>query len=60
MVGFLHRFGPKTGIDFAHFGLESGMIYQGTTIVYPCVCRFSAKWIRKKLQHANSKMMDGF
>ena len=23
-IGFLHRFGLKTGIDFAHFGLESG------------------------------------
>ena len=24
-VGFLRRFGLKTGIDFAHFGLELGM-----------------------------------
>ena len=23
-VGFLRRFGLKTGIDFAHFGLELG------------------------------------
>ena len=31
-VGFLHRFGLKTGlIHFAHFGLESGMIFEGTT-----------------------------
>ena len=29
--GFLHRFGPKTGINFAHFGLESGMVFEGTT-----------------------------
>ena len=28
---FLRRFGVKTGIDFAHFGLESGMILEGTT-----------------------------
>ena len=25
--GFLHRFGLKTGIHFAHFGLESGMAF---------------------------------
>ena len=28
---FLHRFGLKAGIDFAHFGLESGMVLEGTT-----------------------------
>ena len=27
-VGFLRRFGLKRGIDFAHFGLESGMVYE--------------------------------
>ena len=32
-VGFLllHRFGQITGIHFAHFGLESGMVFEGTT-----------------------------
>ena len=25
-VGFLRCFGLKTGIDFAHFGLESGIV----------------------------------
>ena len=33
-VGFLRRFGLKTGIDFAHFGLESGMVFEGNTGVY--------------------------
>ena len=42
-VGFLRRFGLKTGIDFAHFGLESSMIYEGTMIVYQCVCRYNSK-----------------
>ena len=28
-VGFLCRFGLKTGINFAHFGLESGMVLRG-------------------------------
>ena len=30
-VGFLRRFGRKTDIHFAHFGLESGMVFEGTT-----------------------------
>ena len=30
-VGCLRCFGLKTGIDFAHFDLESGMIFKGTT-----------------------------
>ena len=30
-VGFLRRFGLKTGIHFAHFGLESTMLFEGTT-----------------------------
>ena len=30
-VRFLQRFGLKTGIHFAHFGLESGMVFEGTT-----------------------------
>ena len=30
----MYRFGSKTGIHFAHFGLESGMVFEGTTGVY--------------------------
>ena len=30
-VGFLRRFGLDTGMDFIHFGLESGMVFEGTT-----------------------------
>ena len=30
-VGFLRRFVLKTGIHFAHFGLELGMVFEGTT-----------------------------
>ena len=29
-VGVLCRFGLKTGIHFAHFGLESGMVFEGS------------------------------
>ena len=32
--GFLSRFGLKTGMRFAHFGLESRMVFEGTTGVY--------------------------
>ena len=42
-VGFLRRFDLKTGIDFAHFVLESGRVYEGTTVVYQCVRRFNSK-----------------
>ena len=31
-VGFLGLFGLKTGIDFAHFGLEPGMGFKRTAV----------------------------
>ena len=30
-VAFLRRFVLKTGIHFAHFGLELGAVFEGTT-----------------------------
>ena len=30
----LHRFGLKTGIHFAYFGLELGVLFEETTGVY--------------------------
>ena len=42
-VRFLHRFGLKTGIDFAHFGLESGMVFEGATRVNERIYRFNSK-----------------
>ena len=42
-VGFLRRFGLKTGIHFAQFGLESGMAFEGTTGVYERLYRFNSK-----------------
>ena len=47
-VGFLRRLGLKTGIDFAHIGLESGMVFEGTTGVYERIYRFSSKWVRTR------------
>ena len=42
-VGFLRRFGLKTGIRFVHFGLESGMVFEGTTGLYERLYRFNSK-----------------
>ena len=47
-VGFLRRFGLKTGIHFAHFGLESCMVFEGTTGVHEGIDRSNSKWVRKK------------
>ena len=38
-VGFLRRFGLKMGIHFAHFGLESGMVFEGTAGIYESIYR---------------------
>ena len=42
-VGFLCRFGLKTGIRFAHFGLESDMVFEETTGLYDRLYRFNSK-----------------
>ena len=41
-------FGLKTGIYFAHFGLESGMVFEGTMGVYERTYCFNSKRVRKK------------
>ena len=38
-VWFFRRFGLKTGIDFAYFGLESGMVFEKTTGRYESIYR---------------------
>ena len=47
-VGFLRRFGLDTGINFAHFGLESGMVFEGNTGVYERTYCFNSKLMSKK------------
>ena len=37
----------KTGIHITHFGLESGMVFEGTTGAYEHIYRFNSKLIRK-------------
>ena len=56
-VAFLRRFGLKTGIYFAHFGLESSVVFEGTAAAYERIYRFNSKWVRKKEKYANSKWM---
>ena len=34
LLWFLRRFCLKTVIDFEHFGLESGIVFEGATVVY--------------------------
>ena len=43
LVGFFGPFGLKTGLDFAHFDLESGMVFGETTRVYERTYRFNSK-----------------
>ena len=42
-VAFLRRFGLKMGINLVHFGLESGMVFEGTTGVYERIYCFNSK-----------------
>ena len=42
-VGVLGLFGLKTGTHFAQFGMESGMVFEGTTGVYDSFYRFNSK-----------------
>ena len=42
-VGFLRRFGLKTGMHFTDFDLKSGWVFEGTTGVYEHFCRFNSK-----------------
>ena len=42
-VGFLGLFSLKMGIDSAHFDLESGMVFEGTTGLYDRIYCFNSK-----------------
>ena len=41
-VGFSRCLGLKTAIDFVHFGLESGIVFEETTGVYERIYRFNS------------------
>ena len=36
-------FWSERGVHFAYFGLESGMVFEGTTGVYERIYRFNSK-----------------
>ena len=42
-VWFFSCFGLKTGIDFDHYGLNSGMVFKGTTGAYKLIYLFNSK-----------------
>ena len=44
---FFAPFWSETGMDVDHFGLESGMVFKGTTGVYERISCFNSKWVRK-------------
>ena len=46
---------PKRVGCLRHFGMESGTVFEGTTGLHECICRFNSKWVRKKENWANSK-----
>ena len=50
-------FGLKTGIHFAHFGLESGVVFEGSRGVYERIYVFYSKWIERK---RNMQIRNGF
>ena len=61
-VGFLRCLGLKTGIHFAHFGLESGMVLEGTTGLtglYERLYRFNSRRVRKKENVKNMRIRNG-
>ena len=37
----------ENGYSLAQFGLESGLVFEGTTGVYERIYRFNSKWLRK-------------
>ena len=55
-VWFLCHFDLTTGINFAHFGLESGIVFQGTTGVWKYLSfRFQKEYEKKKGKYVTSK-----
>ena len=55
-LGILQRFGLKTGIDFAYFGLESGMVLEGTTGVYWTYLSFQFQMTKKERKMCQFEM----
>ena len=54
--GFLRRFGLKTSIDFARFGLESGLIFKGTKGVHERIYFFQFQMSKKEREICEFEM----
>ena len=57
-VGFWSRFGLKTGIQFAHFGLESGIVFEGATGAYERISIVSVP--NEEERKRNIRIRNGF
>ena len=55
-VGFLRRSGLKTGIQFAHFGLESGIVFEGTTECMNVLLPFQFQMSKKEREICKFEM----
>ena len=55
--GFLGRFGLKTDIHFTHFGLELGMVFEGTT---ECINVYIISIPNEKERKRNMRIRNGF
>jgi len=56
-VWFLCLFGLKMGINFVHFGLELGMVFEGTTGVYEhIILSFQFQMIKKEKEICKFQM----
>ena len=55
-VGLLRRFGLKMGIYFAYFGLESRMVFEGTTGAYKRIYRFSSNEYNNEVEICEFEM----
>ena len=55
-VGFLRRIGLKTGIHFAHFNLESGIVFEGTMECMNVLLPFQFQMSKKERETCKFEM----
>ena len=51
----IQPFGLKMGIDPAHFGLELGMVFEGTMGVNEHIYSFNSKLVREEEKYTSSE-----
>ena len=55
-VRYLGLVGLKTSINFAHFGLESGMVFKGTTGAYERILSFQFQMNKNEIEICDFEM----